>query len=488
MQILSFNTGGVNTYTNPLIPASNAYSAVSGLNQINQGAQQDGVLIRAVNVDSYPYGGKSKRAGYTTYLGTPDNSSPLRLFNWTKDDGTFFNYRQSGSSLYYSIQGTGDWTKCANGTLTVGSQLGNSVLNNTLIISQGGGTTRHSTTGTTFSDTSAAPAGPHLTQYQNRIYITGTSSTLFYSVSGDPTNWSTSGTSDSSSITIPGAGLPNSVFVLANRLNITKSSGRQLNWDGFTLADLASNLGPSSPYSIVKVEDYGFWLNRLGFFSSNGDQPQLISNAIQREIYNDQQSGILGATFGTAPSIASGYDYLTAVGSVRDDLTNEPLNNCIIKYNYQKNEFLNYSFNDFPTAFGTYIDTSGNRQTIFSNSGGQCFQYSGTSTSDNGNTIEAKMEFFYHFNQPHVDKEFRWIWLFFNPGCQAQVQVATASTFTKQSLKWLDVGDVSDGLKQFRFPAGSKGKFLFLRISEASRNARFTYYGCAIDANLNPQA
>ena len=49
-----FSLGGLNLKVSPLL-------------------QNPGELTRSVNVDSYPIGGKRKRAGYTTYLGTTPN-------------------------------------------------------------------------------------------------------------------------------------------------------------------------------------------------------------------------------------------------------------------------------------------------------------------------------------------------------------------------------------------------------------------------------
>src|SRR5258706_16404146 len=86
-----FNIGGVQTYTNPL--------------------PQDGQLIHAVNVVSFPYGAKTKRSGYSTFLGTADGSQVNSLIDYHQQDGTTFNLmRASGSSLYSSQQGTGAWT------------------------------------------------------------------------------------------------------------------------------------------------------------------------------------------------------------------------------------------------------------------------------------------------------------------------------------------------------------------------------------------
>ncbi len=491
MQIRSFDVGGINTYSNPLIPATNDYTAVSGLTQVNQGVQQDGVLLRAVNVDSYPLGGKQKRPGYAVFgtTGTADGVAPTKLFNWIKDDGTTsYVYRSSGSSLYYydAGAGTGDWTLCGNGTISAGGTINHAILGNTLIISDANGTTRHTTNGTSFTDTPLAPPMTSLVQYQNRIYGAGTSSNLFYSTSNDATNWNTSGTSDSSSIAIPDEGRLLRVMKLNNTLVIGKTSGKEFAWDGYNLLDLATNLGPTSAQSFATVEDHGFHLNRLGVFTSTAGNNQLISNAIQREIYNDAGLGIAGTIFNPAPGVVHRYDYFLSVGSVQDDLTNEPLNNAILKYNYQKNEWLNYQFNDNPTAYVSFKDNTGNQQLLFSNSGGQVFQFGGTATSDNGTPIASVMDMLYHFNYPYVDKEFRYIWLFFNPGCQAKVQVAITDTFIKGAKKWVDIGDVSSGIKMFRFPNNSKGKLLWLRITESSGDARFDYYGMACDANLNP--
>ena len=489
MQIRNFNILGINSYTNPLVPANNDYASVYGLSQINQGVQDDGILIRAVNVDSQPQGAKQKRPGYGTFLSNSDGSQVNSLFSWQKDNGTsIYLYRASGSLLYYYDEGagTGDWTICGNGTITAGSNVTNAVLGNTLIISDGG-TTRHTTTGTSFTDTTLAPPAIDLVQYQNRIYAAGTSSTLFYSTANDATNWNTSGTSDSSSLQIPDAGRLLRIFKLGGNLIASKSSGKMFIWDGYNLIDMSTTLGLTSAQSFAKVENYGFWLNRNGFFYSSGGVSQLISNPIQRYIYNNQSTGIAGTTFDNAPSAIHRYDYLTSVGSIRDDFTNEPLNNAIAKYSYQKNEWLFYQFNNLPTSFTSYKDRSGNQQLIFGDGTGQTYKYGGTYTDDNGQSIQSVMELVYHLNYPHIDKEFRWIWLFFNPGCQAKIQVAITDAFSRPSKKWVDVGDVSTGVVKFRFPPGSKGKFLFLKIYEASRNTPFTYYGCAIDANLNPQ-
>lgn len=460
------NLGGINTYLSPMIKG-------------------DGDLIRAVNVDSFPFGAKTKRIGYNTYLGTPDTSQVNTLFNWTKNDGTtLFNYRASGSVLYYSTQGTGAWTACGNGTITSGAHVGHAVLDDTLIICDGAGSTRYTTSGTSFTNGTLAPVAVDLAEFQGRIYAAGTSSTLFYSTANDATNWNTSGTSDSSSFTVPGAGKLNRIVKIADRLMASKNSGLLYKWDGYSLIDTSTDLGPSSPYSVASSEGYFFWLNRLGYIGYGGAKPQLLSNAIQRQIYNNSGSAIVGTAFNTAPSVEHRYNYMTSVGDVTDDFTQVTISNCIQKYNYQTNEWLNDSLAHKPTAYLSYKDTSGNQQLIFGNASGQCYQFSGTATSDAGSPIVSVLEFVHHGGLPHLEKKWDWFTGFFNPGNEAKIQIAVGDTFTRDTLNWIEVGDCSDGVAEFRFPQGTRGRLMFVKIYESSTNSRFTFYGYDVQAEV----
>jgi hypothetical protein len=462
------NLGGLNTYVNPL-----------GIG--------DGTLLRAVNVDSYPYGAKTKRGGYETYLGTPDVSQVNTLFNWTKNDGsTFFNYRASGTKLYFSVQGTGAWTVCGNGTISSGAHIGHAVLDDTLIICDGAGSTRHTTSGTSFTNTTLAPVAVDLAQYQGRIYAAGTSSTLFYSTTNNAADWATSGTSDSSSLTIPGEGKLSRIFKAADRLIANKNSGLQFKWDGYSLVDTSTKLAPSSPYSVAESEGYFFWLNRLGHFGYGGDRPQILSNAIQRQIYNDSGSAIVGTVFDSAPAEVHRYDYLCSVGTTSDDLIGETISNCIQKYNFQTNEWLNDSYANKPTAWLSYKDASGIQQLIFGDNSGQCYKRTNV-FSDNGTPIESVMLFVHHGGVPHLEKKWDWFTAFFNPGNEAKVQIAVADTFTKDRLIWHELGDCSDGIAEFRFPAGTRGRLLFIKVYESSRENRFTFYGYDVQAEVIPR-
>lgn len=464
MQKQYFEIGGVNTYQNPLT--------------------QDGVLIHSVNMISFPYGAKTKRTGYSTFLGTANGSAVRSLFDFPKNDGTTLTlYRKSGAIVYHSLQGTGAWTISGNGTVNASAYVGHAILDNTLVVGDGVGSTRHSTNGTSFTNTTLAPISPYFEQYQNRIYASGTAGDLFYSTTNDGTNWATSGTSDSSSFKIPGQGKNSKIFKTGDRLIITKNSGLIYKWDGYSLIDMTTKYGPSSPECIGEVEDYRFFINRFGMYGFDGSRPKLLSNAIQRQFYNADATGIAGTAFTTIPSVCHKYDYFASVGSFTDDFTKKTLTNGIIKYDFQKNEFLNFDLYNKPSAWLSYTDTSGIQQLIFGDSSGQCYKFD-TTTADNEYTIPAEMIFVFSYGVPEEDKKWNKYKGFFSPGCQARVQIACTDTYTYTGLRWYDLGDAIDGMVEYRFPQNSRSRLLFVRVYESSKDAPFTYYGCSLDAEI----
>lgn len=454
---------------------------------------KDGELLRAVNVERDMIGAWKKRPGYIKYLGTPDNAQITTLFSWRQnDESTLYTYRKSGGTLYYSTGGTGAWTIAGNGTLTANSHVGYTVLDNVLILGDGTATTRHSvgTTagagGTAFTATSGAPLAEHFTTYQGRVFaargtsVTGTNTDLFYSTTGTATDWTT----DSSSIRIGGAGRINAIYKSNDRVVVTKDSGNMFKWDGFNLVDLATDSGLTSPYSVGNVEDYRLYLNRKGVYGFGGNRPEIVSNVIEKQIYNDRGSGVAGTVFDNAPGVVHRYDYLCSVGTVTDDITNETISDCIIKYDYQMNEFVNWKFAHRPYSFHSYKNLSGVDTLIFGNNGGQAYQFGGTALSDDGVAIESVLMGVIHLGAPESDKKWNYLWAFTNPGCQAKIQVAMADTLTKENLNWVDLKQVKDGVVEVRFPSGSQSKLLFWKLYENSSSERWNLYGFSVDANI----
>src|SRR3990167_6103964 len=464
---------------------------LSGLQlKVSPFLQREGEMIRCINVENDMIGAKKKRPGYATYLSSL-GTEIKNIFNWTRDNGTqFWNYAFAGGTLFSSQQGTGAWAIAGNGTITDGTVF-QDVLEDTLVITTPTGTTRHSTNGTSFTDTTSAPVGGvGAKQYQQRMWILK-GNNMFYSTTGTPTDW----TSDSSSIALTGGtvGTANvvgpgvSLMKVSDSLVPTLNSGQMFQWDGFSLVDLATDLGPTSARSVTNKEGVGFFLNRYGHFSFGGAKPELISNPIQPQIYNNAGSGVVGTVFDNAPSGQYKYDIYTAVGTVTDDLTNETINNALQVYNFQLNEWRNYDVANLPTAFDTYKDADGVERFIFGDSTGQCYTLGGTSLSDNNTAITSTMQMVYHANQPHTDKRWKRAWFFFNPGCVAQVSVAAENTFHPNTKKWIPLGDATSGVVEFDFPPNSRSKLLFVKITESSSDARFTFYGFSCDYQIEGQ-
>lgn len=472
-EVNTYNSGGLNLKVNPLLIKSSD-------------------LLRAVNVTNSPIGAKAKRPGFVPFLNNPDSAQVNTHFSW--DLGTAssqnFLYRVSGSVMYYYdvTAGTGTtWLPCGNGTFSSNAHIGHAVLENTLIVGDGVNPTRYSTNGTSFATISLAPLAQFFVQYQQRIYAGGTANTLFWSTTGDATNWSSAGTSDSSSIQIGGEGQINGLDVVADRIVVTKSTGNILRWDGYQLTDDATKNGNASPYSVDKVEGVSFSLNRLGVFSSSGDRPQLISNVIEPFIYNADNTGIAGTAFDTAPGAINRYDYHLAVGSATENVTYRTLQNGVLRYDYQTNIWTSDDFAVLPTAMKSFIDNNRNTSFVFGDAAGKTYILGGTARTDAGTAIESELMYLVHFGSPHLEKKFNFLTAVFNPGCQAHVQVAISDTFRKNALRWSDLGDATSGTVNYRFETGSQGNLLFVKIVDRSRDADFVFYGMSVDADIEPR-
>lgn len=445
---------------------------------INPLKHKPGDMIRAQNITNDQFGAKKKRPGYITYLGTL-GAEVTSLFNFTMNNGSFWNYAVAGGTVFYSTQGTGAWAVAGNGTLTNQARPGNAVMNNVMIIGDGTAATRHTTNGTSFTNTTSAPIANYFTEYQRRIWAGGTASDAFFSTQGTATDW----TSDSSSVLIPGSGRLNGVFKAADRTIFNKTSGNMFRWDGFNLVDLATNLGPSSASGVADIEDYRFFPNRLGYYGFGGDRPELISNSIEKMIYNDAGEGIAGTIFDNMPGVAYRYEYMTSIGTVTDDLTGDQVTNAIPVYDYQTNEWWVNSFGTRPTAMLSFINNDRNQQMIFGDASGQCYTYGGTATSDNGLPINVEMQGIITADTL-MEKKWKWFRAMFNPGCEAEVQVAITDSFNRADKEWKTIGSANNGIVEIHFPPDTRGRILYWQIIESSKNARMHFFGIEFDAEL----
>src|SRR3990167_142109 len=200
-------------------------------------------------------------------------------------------------------------------------------------------------------------------------------------------------------------------------------------------------------------------------------------------IFNGAGSVISGTVFDNAPGVFHQFDYFCGVGTITEDLTNFTIADCILKYDIRYDEWSTWKFANRPYSFHSYRDLTGNDQLIFGDNGGQCYQTSGTATSDNGSPIEVQLMGVLNGNSIE-EKDWRWIRGLFNPGCNAKIQVALSNTFTPRTLRWADVGDARDGVVDYHFPTGSRGVFCFWKVYESSITSKFEVYGWEFEAEI----
>lgn len=457
------NFGGINTKISPLL-------------------QPEGSLLTCVNLDSDPIGAKTKRGGIEPFLNNPDNSQINNIFNFSAGTHNYL-YRMSGSTCYYAdLNNLGTaWIPMGNGTFDGGGRLGNTVLYDTMIVGNGIGSTRHTTNGTAFTDTDLAPLARFWTQNFGRVYAAN-NQTLFWSSANDPTNWQTSGTSDSSSIQLPGGGTANGLFSTYNRVIAPKSSGIMHRWDSYARETVPGNLAPSSNWAATNMDDLYLYPNKRGIYSFNGNYPKLISRPVEKQFYNQQNTGIPGTLF---PDLAAGefyYNYYISEGSFTDPMTGNSLTNAVLVYDYFHNEFYNYQWPFTPTAYGEYTDNAGDTWQLIGGTSGQIYRVNPTVTDDDGTAIEAYMEGFSFMEKDYKDKKIYRAWVHTNPGCQAKLQLSMTDNLYDTTRKWFDVGDLSRGITYVEFPQDqNRGKYLFYRFYESSSDAPWTVYAITFE-------
>lgn len=442
----------------------------------------DGDLLVCQNLDSYPIGAKTKRCGYTTYLGTLPNRVNS-LFSWQKPStGDLFLYAASNNGLYHSIEGTGDWTISGNGTITsVIPGVGHASLDDYLIIGDGAGSTRHTTNGTSFTNTTLAPVGNKMCEFNQRIYIGGTNNYLYASELGSAAGWDTTTTNPSFSEPITGRGTISAVRNVNGEVLTTKSGGAMVHFDGYQKYQNPSSMGPISPWSMDEYNGIWFWINRDGMIAHD-TYPKVISRPVQDLFYSNFGTGVSYSYLQSGPGVVYKDDYMVSVANITSQLVPETVNDMVIKYNVPSNEFSWYKYAVRPYAFHRFIDRSGNEQLLFGeNNSGQVYIRSGTATSDNGTAITARMMGFLDFGDPKKEKIVKEVAALTSPGCGATLQIAMSNTLDLNSLNWHTFPDLHSGYTAYSPPKPLRGRYCFYRLTESSTDKPFTFYSLMFD-------
>ena len=438
---------------------------------------EDGDLLVCENLDNYPTGAKTKRSGYEKFLGTlPSTVSSLFVYpNPSNSNITY--YANSGSILYHSLQGTGAWTISGSGTFSGQRPVGYGAMG-TVLMAGDGSVTRHSTNGTSFTDTTLAPAGNKFAEFRQRMFIAD-GTTLYASELGSPTGWSLSTTNPSYSEPIDGYGVIGAIFSVNDEVVVTKTGGQITHFDGYRKYVSPSNDAPGFFNSVAKLDGVIFYVNPEGACGFATER-QKISDAIQPLFYNNTGSYPSSEFLRSlAQGVAFNDNYYCYIGTTTSDIYPQTISNCIVKYDMPRNE---WSWYKIPTRiYSALYDYTEDGYGWMFGGNGQVYRFNPTVTSDDGQAISAQMIGFLHFKEPDRDKRINRIIATASPGCGATFQIAMTDTISLDSLQWIDIGDLYTGTRKFAPDVELRGRFMFYRLYESSTDKPFTFYGFTVD-------
>lgn len=438
---------------------------------------EDGDLLVCENLDNYPSGAKTKRSGYEKFLGTlPGTVSSMFVYPYPTNTNVLY-YAYAGSVLHYSEQGTGAWMVAGSGTFSGQRPLGYGAMGTVLMVGDGS-VTRHSTNGTSFTDTTLAPAGDKFAEFRQRMFIAyGT--VLYASELGSPTGWSISSTNPSYSEPIEGYGVINSLFSANDELVVTKDSGAIVHFDGYRKYVSPSNDAPGHYTSVANLDGVRFYTNPEGVWGFN-TKPQKVSEPVQPMFYNNSGSAPSESYLrSSSKAVAFKDNYYTYIGTTTSDIYPQTVANCIMKYDLSRNEWSWYKI-PLRTYSMFYDYTQDGYGWMFGNIN-QAYRFSPTATSDDGQAISATMIGFLHFREPDRDKRINRLTASASPGCGATFQIAMSDTLTLDNLMWIDIGDLYSGTRKFIPDLELRGKFMFYKLHESSTDKPFTFYGFTVD-------
>jgi len=249
-------------------------------------------------------GALSKRNGSKEYNTSAIDSNPiLSLFRFYKSSGSFQEFLcLSGSTLYKGDDIGGTWTSIKTG-LTAGKRCSFAVWGD-LCYMWNGYDTPMQYDGTTVSDVSGSPPnGKYVVFRKDRLYVAGDPNNpnrIYFCDTGNPTSWSTGSnyidirSNDGDMITgiLP---LGDSLVIYKNN-SVWMLAGTQTS--DFFLSMVLSKVGCMAPGTLVEYHNIHIFLHRLGVFSFNGVNAQILSEKIEPRILDINATYIAKAAGG----------------------------------------------------------------------------------------------------------------------------------------------------------------------------------------------
>jgi len=347
-----------------------------------------------LNADLSKIGVVTKRLGYKKILDTPNASEILSLIPYTIENaGKLVMINASGNAYASSnlTVGSGSWGTAIATSLSTTARWGFTTLSAYMFIGNGAVSKKIDAGAASFSDVSGMPVFKYATTLFQRVYCAGVSvspSTLFWSNTGDGTNWSEVAPNDAGSTDIEKnwkGNIKNLSFsndrILILKDNIIKR------WDTDYMKTVMDSDGLKAPYSSADVKGMILYLSNDGINIYDGNEPQPVSQPIQELIDGIDFSStnierICGCVYKKK--------YYLNVGTITmyDGSTIE---NAVIVYDFRYNTFSIYSLGHQMTAIAKLVKTDGSEKLYMGDINGNVYEmFNGD--SDDGTEIEMRLE------------------------------------------------------------------------------------------------
>jgi len=342
-----------------------------------------GELELAVNCVSERVGQLKKREGYTQILNVPDASEILSLIPFRRGS-TFKLIMINAAGKLYSADPINDatWGTAILTGLSTTARWQATYLSGNLFL--GNGAVVYKTTdGVAFTTVAGAPLAKYWDTLFQRVYCSGVDaspSTLFWSATGDGTDWSEPAGSSSTDVDEDDGGNIKQIKKVNDRMVIWKNE-QMKRWDDDNMVTIPASSGLDAPYSLIGVDGNAIGLDREALRVYDGNYPNPVSTKIEDIIKNID----LSTPDRICAAVMDDMYYLS-IGNLSDP----SLSNVWIVYDYNKDSFYLFSLADLATAMTRYRDADNKQYLFFGGTDGKVYQMF-DSEQDDGEKITMEV-------------------------------------------------------------------------------------------------
>lgn len=361
-------------------------------------------------------------SNYIQWVGTTSNLYADGVLKISTNSGTSYAATASTLDAGFIVYSQ---TKC---------RMGSTVLNNLLILGNGGDYTMKYD-GVTFTDMTSAPRCPIWLTYKGRAYCFRpdyAKSRGFFSKTFDPTSWTNDpndvSTGNYFDIDPDFNGDVVGAEVIDDRIIVHKETGSyRIVPDEFgrpaEILPIPTKNVTTSHWAIKEVNGQSIYPARNGAYIHTGVKPSLLSYVV-----DDLFKGIVGTVRNDlCAGVWNNHYFLSAMGSITGGVMFEPgaisriYTNAVLVYNSLLNEWYLYSFGHQPTCFETFNDTTDTEYLYFGDSSGNTWKY-GVGTLDGTLPIHSELELWPSYvGQPDKQKDITEIAAFHNKGVESEI-------------------------------------------------------------------